>query len=200
MLQAPQVHAVFWGPQVAAATQTAITTWFGDLAQSPIVPMLGQYDTASPAQFITPMHFAGSVVDADAPAQTTISDQDIQVELTRMIDAGTVPANDGNQLYVMYFPPGATIASDSGTLVRRVLRLSRLVLSQRHQRVLCGDPRHDGRAVQVGLRVRSDADQRRLPDDVPRGHRGDHRRGCRRDHHGRSQLRVVRSAHRQRDR
>ncbi len=114
MLQAPQLHAVFWGPQVAVDTQNAITTWFGDLAQSTIVPMLGQYDTASPAQFITAMHFAGSVVDADAPTKTTISDQDIQVELTRMIDAGTVPENDGNQLYVMYFPPGATITTDSG--------------------------------------------------------------------------------------
>ncbi len=115
MLQAPQLHAVFWGSQVPVDTQTAVTSWFGDLVQSPIVPMLGQYDTASPAQFITQMHFAGAIVDADAPAQTTITDQDIQVELTRMIDAGTVPANDGNQLYVMYFPPGATITSDSGT-------------------------------------------------------------------------------------
>jgi hypothetical protein len=114
MLQAPELHAVFWGGQVAPDTQTALTTWFGDLAQSPIVPMLGQYDTASPAQFITQMHFGGSIIDADAPAQTTISDQDIQVELTRMIDAGTVPANDGNQLYVMYFPPGATITTDYG--------------------------------------------------------------------------------------
>ena len=114
LLQAPVLHAVFWGSQVAPATQSAVTSWFGDLVQSPIVPMLGQYDTASPQQFITQMHFAGSVVDADAPAQTTISDQDIQVELTRMIDAGTVPANDGNQLYIMYMPPGATVTTPSG--------------------------------------------------------------------------------------
>jgi hypothetical protein len=113
MLQAPDLHAVFWNP-VPPDTQSAVTTFFGDLAQSTVVPMLGQYDTASPAQFITQMHFVGSVVDADAPAQTTISDQDIQVELTRMIDAGTLPANDGNQLYVMYFPPGATITTQWG--------------------------------------------------------------------------------------
>lgn len=114
LLQAPSLHAVFWGTQVAPDTQSAITSWFGDLAQSVTVPMLGQYDTASPAQFITQMRFAGSVVDVDAPVQTTISDQDVQVELTRMIDAGTVPANDGNQLYVVYMPPGATVTTQFG--------------------------------------------------------------------------------------
>ncbi len=114
LLQAPVLHAVFWGTQVAPDTQSAVTSWFGDLAQSVTVPMLGQYDTASPAQFITQMHFAGSVMDVDAPTQTTISDQDIQVELTRMIDAGTVPANDGNQLYIMYMPPGATVTTQFG--------------------------------------------------------------------------------------
>lgn len=114
MLQAPVIHAVFWGTQVAPETQSAITSWFGDLAQSTIVPMLGQYDTASPPQFITQMHFAGAMIDADAPVQTTISDQDIQVELTRMIDAATVPANDGNQLYIMYMPPGAKVTTDFG--------------------------------------------------------------------------------------
>ncbi|HEY1553237.1 MAG TPA: IPT/TIG domain-containing protein [Kofleriaceae bacterium] len=114
MLQAPELHAVFWGTAVAPDTQSAVTSWFGDLAQSTVVPMLGQYDTASPAQFITQMHFAGAIMDVDAPVQTTISDQDIQVELTRMIDAGTAPANDGNQLYVMYMPPGATVTTPFG--------------------------------------------------------------------------------------
>lgn len=114
MLQAPVLHAVFWGTQIAPETQSAITSWFGDLAQSTIVPMLGEYDTASPAQFITQMHFAGATMDADAPVQTTISDQDVQVELTRMLDAGTVPQNDGNQLYIMYMPPGAKITTQFG--------------------------------------------------------------------------------------
>ena len=114
MLQAPVLHAVFWGTQVAPETQSSITSWFGDLAQSTIVPMLGQYDTASPAQFISQMHFAGATMDADAPVQTTISDQDIQVELTRMLDAGTVPQNDGNQLYIMYMPPGAKVTTQFG--------------------------------------------------------------------------------------
>jgi len=114
MLQAPVLHAVFWGTQVAPDTQSAITSWFGDLAQSTIVPMLGEYDTASPAQFITQMHFAGATMDVDAPVQTTISDQDVQVELTRMLDAGAVPQNDGNQLYIMYMPPGAKITTQFG--------------------------------------------------------------------------------------
>lgn len=114
MLQAPQLHAVFWGGKTAPDVQSALTTWFGDLAQSTVVPMLGQYDTSSPAQFITQMHFAGATVDAEAPAETTISDQDIQVELTRMIDAGTLPPNDANQLYVVYAPPGATVTTAYG--------------------------------------------------------------------------------------
>jgi hypothetical protein len=114
MLQAPELHAVFWGGQVPTTTQASINTFFGDLAQSTVTPMLGQYDTASPAQFITQMKYAGSTIDADAPVQTTITDQDIQVELTRMIDTGTLPANDGNRLYVMYVPPGATVHTDFG--------------------------------------------------------------------------------------
>jgi hypothetical protein len=31
-----------------------------------------------------------------------------------MIDAGSVPANDGNQLYVVYMPPGATVTTQFG--------------------------------------------------------------------------------------
>jgi hypothetical protein len=114
MLTAPELHAIYWGGQVPPATQSSVTTYMGDLASTTITPMLGQYNTASPPQFITQMQFAGSTIDADAPVQTTISDQDIQVELTRMIDAGTVPANNGNRLYLMYFPPGATITTDWG--------------------------------------------------------------------------------------
>jgi hypothetical protein len=115
MLQAPELHAVYWGGQVPPDTQTSVNAYLGALASSTIVPMLGQYDTANPKQFITQMQYAGSMIDAEAPAQTTITDQDIQVELTRLIDTGSVPANDGNRLYIMYFPPGATITTDWGT-------------------------------------------------------------------------------------
>ena len=42
-------------------------------------------------------------------------------ELTRMIDAGTVPANNGNRLYIVYVPPGATIATDWVWVIARFL-------------------------------------------------------------------------------
>ena len=115
MLQSPELHAVWWGGQVPPDTQQQVNAYLGALASSTIVPMLGQYNTASPPQFITEMKYEGATMDADAPTATTLTDQDVQVELTRLIDTNAVPANDGNRLYLTYFPPGTQIKDTWGT-------------------------------------------------------------------------------------
>jgi hypothetical protein len=115
MLQAPELYGVFWGRAVPPTTQASITSFLGSLAMSTIDPMLAEYDTTSPAQTIVQAQFAGTVTDLDAPADTSITDQQIQIELTRLIDAGLLPANDGNKLYVVFFSPGVMTHMPFGT-------------------------------------------------------------------------------------
>jgi hypothetical protein len=57
--------------------------------------------------------YTGSVVDAvDLPA--VIGDADVQAELQKLINAGTVPPPDGNRLYFVYVEPDVVVGALAG--------------------------------------------------------------------------------------
>jgi hypothetical protein len=105
------VYAVYWGTQVRF--QSYINAFFSAITQSAYFDWLAEYNT--PTQSIGRGSFGGAVIDSTPPPGTAISDGQIQAEIGRLIDAGTLPPNDGNNLYMLYFPPGVTITGPVGT-------------------------------------------------------------------------------------
>ncbi|HEU4417052.1 MAG TPA: hypothetical protein VFT65_19850 [Candidatus Angelobacter sp.] len=120
--------AVFWGPNVNPAITGAngIDQFFTDITSSRYYDLLTEYSTlgapspsnTSSNQLINHGVFDGKFtitpsVCSGNPA-CTITDAEIQAELTAQINASHLPApvNDGviETFYMIYFPPGVTIS------------------------------------------------------------------------------------------
>ena len=118
MLQSPEIYAVFWGPQVNANVVSGVPGFFGGVtaAASPINSMLAQYNINS--MTIGTGSYAGSINDADAPMPSNgiITDEMIEAEGARLVDTGKVPAEDGHNILMFYFPPGIAIDQGGGTM------------------------------------------------------------------------------------
>src|SRR5262249_11998012 len=82
---------------------------------SPYLEMLSEYDSKNPVQHISTGSLGESVVDTHPPSSKSITNQDVQKELARLIDAGDAPANDDDTLYMVHFPPGVSIDLDGST-------------------------------------------------------------------------------------
>jgi hypothetical protein len=107
-----KIHAIFWNSQVKF--QTEMAAFYQGITQTAYFDWLSEYDT--PSQHIGRGSFSGSYIDTAAPTTTTITNDDIQKELTRLLDAGLVPENDGvNSLYMFHFPAGVSIQLDANT-------------------------------------------------------------------------------------
>ncbi|HVY46846.1 MAG TPA: hypothetical protein VHB21_13255, partial [Minicystis sp.] len=100
-----KVWTVFWNSSVPS--QSTINAFYQTITSSAYFDWLTEYNTA--AQTIGHGSLAGSVVDTGAPSGSTISDAQIQSEIKRLINAGQLPPNDANNLYMVYFPAGVTI-------------------------------------------------------------------------------------------
>jgi hypothetical protein len=104
-----KVVNVFWNSSVAH--QTEVNKFYTDILGSQYFDWLGEYDT--PTQHIGHGSFIGAVTDTAAPTGSTITNDQIQAELSRLLDGNVVPANDGaNLLYMIYFPSGVKIQLD----------------------------------------------------------------------------------------
>jgi hypothetical protein len=107
-----KVHTIYWSS--AVMFQPQLDAFYGAITQSAYFDWLDEYHT--PTQHIGRGSFAGHYVDEAAPAGTSITNQQIQVELGRLLDAGKLPAPTADDLYVVYFPPGVTVTMDDGSL------------------------------------------------------------------------------------
>jgi hypothetical protein len=108
------VHVVnvFWNANVRY--QTEVNAFYPAVLNSNYMDWLSEYDT--PTQHIGRGTFVGSYTDTGAPTSTTITNDQIQQELFRLLDANLVPANDGqNTIYMFYFPSGVKIQLDAQT-------------------------------------------------------------------------------------
>ena len=105
-----KIYAVTWGSKVDAATTAGLPGFFAAISSdAPYMQMLSEYDVAP--YVIGHGTFGGLVVDADAPQgkldSTTgayfVQDQDVQSELSRLVDDGMLPAPDGHNIFMVYF-------------------------------------------------------------------------------------------------
>ena len=78
--------------------------------------MLAQYNTNG--MTIGTGNFMGSIADDDAPipANNIITDEMIEAEGARLVDTGKVPAENGHNILMFYFPPGVSIDQGGGTM------------------------------------------------------------------------------------
>ena len=104
------IHTVYWGSSVA--NQAEFNTAYGKMVDSEYFDWLSEYNT--PTQTIGRGSFGGSFVDTSPPSGN-VTDVQIQTELARLIRAGSLPANDANNLYMIHFPPGVSITGPGGT-------------------------------------------------------------------------------------
>jgi hypothetical protein len=114
----PKVFVVLWGPNVDAPTAAGMGDFFTALTKSDMMDWMDQYNTTGKSldgrdgtnQHIGKGSFAGVVTITPKVTSGTIDDKDIQAELQRQIDAGTLAKPDDNTLYMTYFPAGMTIS------------------------------------------------------------------------------------------
>ncbi|HEX8953145.1 MAG TPA: hypothetical protein VF945_14925, partial [Polyangia bacterium] len=118
VLQSTQIYAVFWGSSVNPNVVSGVPGFFGGItaAASPINSMLAQYNTNG--MTIGTGSYAGSINDTDAPmpASGTVTNDMIQAEAARLVDTGKVPAENGHNILMFFFPPGIAIDQGGGTM------------------------------------------------------------------------------------
>jgi hypothetical protein len=130
-----QVVVVFWGPNVdtSITANGAIDQFFTDITSSRYFDLLTEYTTAGATgtggatsnQSIGHGTFGGKFTIAPSicpgPAACTVSDPQIQTEITNQINSHALPAPQTdahgivNTYYAVYFPPNVTIRIDATT-------------------------------------------------------------------------------------
>lgn len=100
-----RVVTVFWGSRVNFQSQ--LNSFYGAVTNSTYFDWLNEYNTQS--QRIRRGSLRATFVDTTPPAGSTITNAQIQSELARLLNAGRLPANDPNTLYMVHFPPGISI-------------------------------------------------------------------------------------------
>ncbi|MFO1337876.1 MAG: hypothetical protein U1F53_06500 [Burkholderiaceae bacterium] len=119
-----KVVSVIWGPNVKSATVTGIPDFTKALVNSTYVDQLSpQYDTFLNAQdgrkgtqqHIARGSFLGQVQITPLNTSLNLTNDDVWKELKAQIKLGTLPKNDLNTLYMVYFPLNVTITLDGIT-------------------------------------------------------------------------------------
>jgi hypothetical protein len=110
VISSVKIYTVFWGSSVP--NQSDLNQFYTDITKSAYFDWLSEYNT--PSQTIGEGSFGGSVVDTSPPSGN-VTDAQIQSEITKLINAGKLPANDANNLYMVHFPAGVTITMADGS-------------------------------------------------------------------------------------
>ncbi len=105
VLSSVKVFTVFWNSQVQYQSQ--LNAFYTAVTNRAYFDWLSEYNT--PSQTIGRGSLLGTVVDPSPPTSTALTNADIQTELGKLIDAGTVPKPTADTLYMVHFPPGVSI-------------------------------------------------------------------------------------------
>jgi hypothetical protein len=116
-----QIVAVLWGDNVDTATKTGIAAFLTALPASSYADLLSQYGTNATAinghtathQTITRGNFGGIFTIKPSITTNNISDTAINHELRLQIARKTLPANNPNMLYMVYFPANILITANN---------------------------------------------------------------------------------------
>ena len=111
LLESVEIYVVFWGANVNAMTQAGVPGMLSTVhgAGSPYQSMLQMYNATTPYT-IGDGVYMGAITDVNAPlpASGTLDDSVIRGELSRLIDTNQLPASNGHNIYMVYFPLYAT--------------------------------------------------------------------------------------------
>ncbi len=113
VLQHVKVVQVNWGTGVNYAT--FLSQFYTDITNSTYFDWLSEYNTTSPAQSIGRGTFGGAITDTAVGSGSSITDAQIQTEISNRISDGTYPAPTADTIYMMHFPPGKSITASDGS-------------------------------------------------------------------------------------
>jgi hypothetical protein len=107
VIQNVKVVEILWGNSVYSASDWQ--GFYSAIVQSGGTQMdwLSEYNTSS--QHIGAGSFVTAYTDTAPPSGTTITDAQIQAEISKLLSAGSIPAPDSNTYYAVMFPPGVSI-------------------------------------------------------------------------------------------
>ena len=133
IVQSPVIVAVFWNSAVNSqltAPTTGVGQFYADVTQSAYWSWLQEYNTVGltggTEQAILPGSYGGAftLTPSKCPASTTggctLSDAQVQAELTAQINSKVLPApvldctNNSNTIYMIHFPPNITVDGPGG--------------------------------------------------------------------------------------
>lgn len=117
------IVGVFWGSKVNSTVKARMGDFYQALTNSPMIDFLSEYNTTLNAvdgsggtnQEISRGGYGGSFTIRPRLQSQKLTDAAIQQEIQRQIDAGALPANDNNTLYMVHFPPGVQITTSDGS-------------------------------------------------------------------------------------
>lgn len=113
VIASPKIYAVFWenGTNTVNATvKDQVPGFYKSAVDSPYMDWLSEYDT--PTQHIGRGSYGGTLTLHPDNASNSLTNQDIQAEINRQIDAGVLPRPDENTIYMIHFPPQVSIDLD----------------------------------------------------------------------------------------
>jgi hypothetical protein len=119
-----KVVSVMWGSGVSSTIVSTIPGFSGALVNSTYVDQMVEYNTKgavainghkSTKQKIARGTYLGQIQIAPKNQSTSLSDDDVQAEIRHQIKIGVLPAQDLNNLYMIYFPSNVTITLDGLT-------------------------------------------------------------------------------------
>ena len=118
VIQRVKIYHVLYGSTgtyqsfITASTTPSVRSFLTGLPTSAYFTWLSEYNTTNPAQTIGLGGFGGSYVISPAVSRngSTISDNQIQAEISAQITAGKLPLPDNNSVYMMFFPKGKKIS------------------------------------------------------------------------------------------
>jgi hypothetical protein len=112
-----KVVSVMWGPNVPASTVAGIPGFSTAIVNSTYVDQMSEYDTPKHGvnghkgtkQHIGRGTYLGQVQITPKNQSTSLTDEDVQIELKHQIKKGKLPPSDLETLYMIYFPQNVSI-------------------------------------------------------------------------------------------
>jgi hypothetical protein len=97
---------------ITATGASSLAGFYSAVTASNYFTWLSEYNTTTPKQTIGTGTYAGSyaITPSSTRNKATITDANIQAEISAQITAGKLPAPDNNTLYMIDFPKGKTIS------------------------------------------------------------------------------------------
>jgi hypothetical protein len=105
------VVPVYWNANVA--NQASINSFYSAVTTGQYMTFLSQYSTTSPAQTIG--NGSRGTPFVDNQTATAVTDAQVQARLNALFTAGTLPAPNNNNLYMVHFPAGVQITDSGGS-------------------------------------------------------------------------------------